>query len=171
MCVCLYVVCNMHCWYVCVFVLLTFRESGQSVSAPINGALLSGLGFRHSSNCSFGSDSDAALGSRCLIICQTLLARVDHRLAAGGIFSPSPLLVAMFRHIDNHRLFPAEQKVTDTGAQHNHQAEPDIVCHKDQHEHEGQRHLQHMQQCLQQVIDGQHRGSVVAQTENLKRVY
>lgn len=34
-------VCNMHCWYVCVcfFFLLTFRESGQSVLAPINGAL------------------------------------------------------------------------------------------------------------------------------------
>lgn len=129
-CVCVICIVGMC---VCVFVLLTFRESGQSVLAPINGALLSGSGFRHSSNCSFGSDSDAALVSRCLIVCQTLLAWVDHRLAAGGVFSPGPLLVAMFRHIDNHRLFPAKQKVTDTGAQHDHQAEPDIVCHKDQH--------------------------------------
>lgn len=63
-------------------------------------------------------------------------------------------------YVHDNRFLPAEEEVTNGGAQDNHQAEPHVVCHEDQHEQEGQRHLEHVQQCLEQVVNRQHRRSV-----------
>lgn len=65
----------------------------------------------------------------------------------------------MLRNVHNDRFLPAEEEVAHGGAQHHHQAEPDVVGHEDQHEHEGERHLEDVQQGLEQVVHRQHRGS------------
>lgn len=70
------------------------------------------------------------------------------------------LLVTMLRHIDDNRFLPAEQEISNSSAQNDHHAEPDIVCHKYQHEQERERHLEHVQQRLVQMVDGQHCRSV-----------
>lgn len=67
-------------------------------------------------------------------------------------------LVAVLGHVDDHRLFPAEQEVPEGGTEHHGQAEPRVVRHEDQHQQEAQRDLEDVQERLEQVHHRQHRG-------------
>lgn len=69
--------------------------------------------------------------------------------------------MTVLRYIDNHRLPPAEQEVAHSGAQHHGNAEPNVVRHKDQHQHKGERHLQDVETGLIEMIQRQH-GRTVA---------
>lgn len=71
--------------------------------------------------------------------------------------------MTVFRYIDNHRLPPAEQEVADSGAQHHGNAEPNVVGHKDQHQHEGERHLQYVEPGLIEMVQRQHRRTVAGE--------
>jgi len=68
--------------------------------------------------------------------------------------------VTVLGDVHDDRFLPAEQEVPNGGAQDDHQAEPHVVGHEDQHEQEGQGHLEHVQQRLEQVVNRQHRRSV-----------
>lgn len=64
----------------------------------------------------------------------------------------------MLGDVDNHRLFPAKQEVTEGGTEHHGQTQPRVVRHEDQHQQEAQRHLDDVQERLEQVHHRQHRG-------------
>lgn len=64
----------------------------------------------------------------------------------------------MLGDVDNHRLLPAKQEVTEGGTEHHGQAQPRVVRHEDQHQQEAQRHLDDVQERLEQVHHRQHRG-------------
>lgn len=72
--------------------------------------------------------------------------------AAGG------QLVAVLGHVHNYRLFPTKQEVPQGRPQDDGQTEPRVVGHEDQHQQEAQRHLDDVQERLEQVHRRQHRG-------------
>lgn len=71
--------------------------------------------------------------------------------AAGG------QLVAVLGHVHNYRLFPTKQEVPQGRPQDDGQTEPRVVGHEDQHQQEAQRHLDDVQERLEQVHRRQHR--------------
>lgn len=46
----------------------------------------------------------------------------------------SSFSVTMLRHIDNERLLPAKEEVTNSSTKNNSKTQPDIVGHEDEHE-------------------------------------
>lgn len=56
--------------------------------------------------------------------------------------------MAVLRHIDDHRLLPAEQEVADHRSEDDREAEPCVVGHEDQHQHQRQRDLHEVQEAL-----------------------
>ena len=58
--------------------------------------------------------------------------------------------------VNDHCLAPAEQEVAGSRADGHGDAQEAVVGHEDQHEQVGHAHLEHMQQCLDQVRHTQH---------------
>lgn len=57
----------------------------------------------------------------------------------------------MIRFLQDYGSFPPEGEIANRGPQHYGQAQPGVVRHEDQHEEVGQRQLQHVQECQDQV--------------------
>lgn len=51
---------------------------------------------------------------------------------------------------------PAEQEVAERKAEHERQAQPHVVRHKDQHQHVGERRLNHVHQSLGRMPTAEH---------------
>lgn len=77
----------------------------------------------------------------------------------GTLFDPGSRLplVAVLGDIHDHRLLPAEQEVTEGGTEDHGHAQPRVVRHEDQHQQEAERHLEDVQERLEQVHRRQHR--------------
>lgn len=73
--------------------------------------------------------------------------------------------MTMFGDIDNDRFLPAEQEVADHRAEHDSEAEPPVVGHEDQHEHEGERHLHQVEKTLIEMHHREHRRSKSEKTQ------
>lgn len=51
-------------------------------------------------------------------------------------------------HIHYSGFLPAKDKVAKASTEYNTQAQPDIVCHENQHKKVANHHLNHVQECL-----------------------
>lgn len=60
-------------------------------------------------------------------------------------------LVAVFSDIHRSVADPAEEQVSHAGSQDNSQEQPHIVRHHNQHERIGDRHLNQVEECLNDV--------------------
>jgi hypothetical protein len=56
--------------------------------------------------------------------------------------------MTVLRHIDDHRLLPSKQEISNHRAENDSNTKPGIVGHEDQHQHQRQRNLNEVQEAL-----------------------
>lgn len=62
----------------------------------------------------------------------------------------------MLRNVNDNRLFPSEQEVTDCRSNNHSHTKPYVIRHEHQHKQKAQRHLHNMKKSLVNVHKGCH---------------